>query len=423
MLFIAVGIAVALAILIQKAVYTKHGFDGIEYTAGFSSDEVCVGDDIYLFEEIVNDGPLPVTYIKIDTELPEGLEFTLLESEKVKIAERGSRGHVIGITQAELKKRKKPGIKKETSVRTIQSVFFLRPYSKIRRRWRVRCRVRGDYVLNGVLVTSSDILGFDRFSKLVGIADSKKKHLTVLPRPEALDGRFASSRFICGDAISNLCPVTDPLRIVGSREYSTSDPMNRINWKSTAVHACLMSNLEEKTVRHRFSVMVNMNSREIELNPKVPGYPGNVEKCVTVACSILDRIAAEDVPVKLFANCVTDNMEGAVPVNDDETGSKIAVLGTYSGKKEMIYALRALAKIKMEISVPAEKMFDHAAANPSLYCENENLIIVSSYLDGRLMNLKDALEPYGVHIVYYIVTPRNDIINIPPDADVYFSLI
>ena len=80
MLFISVAVAIVGVVLLQYFVYKKKGFSNIEYSATLSSGEVFEGDDVYLYEEIRNVGALPMPYIKIDTDLPEGIVFTLLES-------------------------------------------------------------------------------------------------------------------------------------------------------------------------------------------------------------------------------------------------------------------------------------------------------------------------------------------------------
>ena len=82
MIFITAAAAVFAVLFIQYRFYKKHCFDHVVYSAAFSSDEVYAGDDIYLYEEISNTGRIPLPYIKIDSELPDGLFFTLIEEER-----------------------------------------------------------------------------------------------------------------------------------------------------------------------------------------------------------------------------------------------------------------------------------------------------------------------------------------------------
>lgn len=306
---------------------------------------------------------------------------------------------------------------------SIQSLFVLRPYASIRRRWRLTCKKRGDYVLKGVLATASDILGMGVQSKFIELSNNERNRLIVLPRPEDLAGNYTSSRYLCGDIISSICPVTDPIRLCGARDYLPSDPMRLINWKSTAAHNKLMVNVEERTVRHRFSLLLNMSSRQIEKS-NVPSDPAAIERCITLCTSILDRIAAEDVPVRFISNYPPEEMAefGGEPLSDDEIGSLVGKCGPFRGTRDMIYALRMLAMLKMKISTPIDRVFDHIVAHPDLYRENENMIIVTSYIDRRMINLKEALAAEGVRVIFYVATTRNEVGALSESDDVYFRV-
>lgn len=399
MLFAAVFLALIAAVAAEYNIYRRRAFGHLRYTATFSSSEVMVGDDVYLFEEIKNEGHLPIPYLKADTDLPEGLEFTLIETNLTD------------------------GSRKIRSVRSIRSVFVLHSNSRIRRRWRVRAKKRGEYRLGGAVVSVGDILGLNTVSARLEPKEGGRTSVTVLPLPEPLDGSFASLRMLCGDVISALCPVTDPQRVCGTREYTVFDPMNRINWKSTAVHGRLMVNIEERTVRHRFSVLLNMNSRPIEQHPSVPSDPGSVERCITVAASLLDRIAAEDVPVRLFVNAPPPaDCTVCEPIYAADGEGELSAYGPWRGRSRMLDALRALARLPLEISMPPERAFDLIAASPSLFGENENLIVVSPYIDERMLNFCRVLRTGGVNTVFYIATTRNSAGVIPGDVDVFFSL-
>ncbi len=420
MLFLAVAAAIVGVVLLQYFVYKKKSFSNIEYSATLSSGEVFEGDDVYLYEEIRNNGALPMPYIKIDTDLPDGIVFTLLESSVTDHVGIFSRSTTVSKGTA---KRETDRLRKIRHTSSIQSLFVLHPYACIRRRWRLTCTRRGDHLLKGVLATASDILGMGVHSKFIELSNTERNRLIVLPRPEDLAGNYTSSRYLCGDIISNICPVTDPIRLCGAREYMPSDPMRLINWKSTAAHAKLMVNVEERTVRHRFSLLLNMSSRQIE-KYDVPSDTAAIERCITLCTSILDRIAAEDVPVRFFANYPPRDMSefGGEAVSDDEIGEKIGKCGPYRGSRDMIYALRMLAMLKMKISTPIERVFDHIVAHPELYRENENMIIVTSYIDRRMMNLKEALAAEGVRVIFYVATTRNEVGSLSEEEDVYFRV-
>lgn len=396
MLFAAVLLALVFVVVAEYMIYKKRAFDLLRYKATFSASEVVVGDDVYLYEEIRNEGSLPIPFIKIDTDLPDGLEFTLIETDR----ERGG--------------------KKVSYARSIQSIFVLHSHSRVRRRWRVRARVRGEYRLAGVVVSVGDVLGLLTVSRRLEPAQDGRTSTVVLPLAQYVTDSKVSSRMLSGDILSALCPVTDPQMICGSREYTSFDPMNRINWKSTAVHGKLMVNIEERTVRRRFSVLLNMNSTAIEQRLATPSAPELVERCITVAASLFDSIAADDVPTRLFVNAPppADSYAEFLPV--DECGD-IAVYGPWRGRLRIIDILRTLARLPMKISLPPERMFDYIAASPELFGENENLVVISAYIDGRMINFERALRARGINMIFYITSTRNEAGIIPDDVRVIFE--
>ena len=393
MVFLALLGAIFGVILAEYLIYKKYGYSGLSYSVSFGSDEVFEGDDVYLFEEISNRGRLPLPYVRSDTNLPEGLRFCIFEEKNGK-AKTNLTGY-------------------------IQSIFLLRPGATVKRRWRVRCLGRGEYTLTGVIIGTTDLFGLFRGTRELEFSADRCPKLTVLPSTMSLSDNFTSSKYLCGDIVSNICPVTDPLRICGAREYMPGDPVNRINWKSSASHGCLMVNSEERTVRPRFNIVLNMNSREIEQYPDRPSDSFAVERSIKVVASILDRVATEDIPVRLIVNSSCGENEMFSPVSDDASGEKIMMSEPFRGREDMLSALRAIAALKLSISLPAEKMFDHISENPDLYRDSENLIIVSPYIDQRMLNLYPLMRNFGVNVIYYVTSTRREAI-LPDDVDIYF---
>jgi len=86
MLIAALLIAIVAVYLIQYRIYRDRTFDGIRYDVTLSADEVFEGEDIFLHEEIANASILPLPFVKVDTSLPDGLFYLLIDSEKKVIA-------------------------------------------------------------------------------------------------------------------------------------------------------------------------------------------------------------------------------------------------------------------------------------------------------------------------------------------------
>ncbi|MDD4774010.1 MAG: DUF58 domain-containing protein [Eubacteriales bacterium] len=395
MFFIAIIIAAVIVYLIQKAVYDKKTFENLDYSVSLSAEEVFEGEDIFMYEEITNAKKLPVSSVRVDTELPKGLCFRL--GDKSVLKNKGD----------EFKNY-------------IQSAFVLKGNSKIKRRWRINCMTRGTYNLGRVLIVSNDLFGFNANSKAFDAPRTRHNQVVVLPRAIDLDSYFTSSYFHSGEVTVMRSLLSDPLRIAGAREYMPNDPMNRINWTSSAVHGKLMVNVEEYTEQYLFNIILNMQSRSRELHPHEPSSPEYIEMCITVCASILDKISSYNIPVRLLANTPPASV-GLEAISDDEIGSQILVTKPYRGKNDILNVLRMLASLKTEISCQTDKMLDHIAGNPFFYANNGNMIVISSYIDERMIVFHDVLEKQGVKVIFYITTANQNAIIIPNNIKVFFK--
>ncbi len=401
MVFIAIVIAAALLFLIQSKIYKNYAFHNLEYKVTFSTQEIFEDEELYVYEELRNNKFLPLPFLKVDTELPEGLSFHIVEPDK------------------------KNGTMKETFPRVIHSIFVLRGNQMIRRRWRVRCDVRGTYHLGNATMLADDLFGAMTVAKVIAAEVTSENTLVVLPKAINLEKEFTSSKYTNGDFLVKSSLLTDPLLKAGVREYMPGDPMNRINWMQTAVRNELMINVEEYTNRHQFNIIMNMQSRDIE--KQIPGPPSAkhpVELCLTVVASILDSVSGENIPVRFISNTPPETFEKGMNASygeGDEIGEKIFVSPVYKGKLNMITALRMLAQLELTISTPIEKMLDHMLENPYAYTSGGNIIFVSSYLSERMINFYYAMRKVGVNVVFYITSASINAVIIPDDIEVHFK--
>lgn len=400
MLIAALLAAMIAVYLIQYSIYRRHSFDGIRYSVSLSAAEVFEGEDIFLTEEIVNSAALPLPFVKVDTSLPAGLRYRLIDEER-------------------------DGSRAGRFVTSVQSIFVLRPHEKVRRTWRVNCHTRGDYTVGCVMIVTNDLIGFNQCARQIAVPRTAHNRIVVLPRTISLAREFVSSRYLSGDISVQRSVVSDPLRPCGVREYTPHDPMNRINWKSTAAHGALMVNIEEFTQRHQFNLVLNMNSRDIEHVPGPPSIPSYIEPCVTVAASILETVAEENIAVRLITNTMPPDADPALSAaaNDaDAVGREIFVSSPLSGRSDMLSALRLLASLPLHIGVSIEKMLDHIAAHPYRYASGGNLILISAYLSERMIHFARALRQSGCEVLFYITGSSDNTPFIPDDITVCFRI-
>lgn len=399
MIYIAVILSAVIVLLFQSRIYKKHAYDKLEYKVSVSANEVFEGEEIYIYEEITNKKLLPLPFLKVDTELPDGLSFRIVERDS------------------------KTGELKEAFPGIIHSIFVLRGNQIIKRRWRVKCGIRGTYHLGSVTMIADDIFGTYQNAKVIEPDKSSKAVVTVLPKAIDLSSEFTSSKFTNGEFIVENSLLSDPLLKAGIREYANGDPMNRINWKQTAVHDKLMVNIEEFTNRHQFNIIMNMQSRDIEKT--IPGPPSSrapVELCLTVAASILDKVSCENVPVRIISNTPPENIFCDKEKNaEGDVLSKLFVSPAFKGKNNMLDALRILAQLELMISTPIEKMMDCIIESPHAFTSGGNIVFISSYLSERMINFCYSLRQAGVNCIFYITSASINAAIIPDDIEVHFK--
>ncbi len=397
MFILALAAAVLIVFLVQRYVYKTYAFDKVTYRVTLDRTEVFEDDEIYVYEELVNNKNLPLPYLKVDSELPDGLNFHIAESDI------------------------KGGIR-ELFPGQISSIFVLRRKEMIRRRWRVRCLRRGTYVLGKATVLTDDIFGSRIQSKFFLPIPDGKNTLTVLPKAIDLEKEFTTSKYTNGEFLVKSSLLTDPLLKAGVREYVGGDPMNRINWKQTAAHNALLVNLEEHTQKQQFNIIMNMQTRDRDEMVSGEGSVP-VELAITVAASILDRVSQDNVPVRLICN-TTPPEEGlnASLGDGDEVGEKIFFSNPYKGRGEMLSALRMLSGMELSVSIPVEKMLDHIMDHPFAYTSGGNIVFVSAYLSERMINFYYNLRQMGIHMIFYITSATGTNASvIPNDVEVHFK--
>lgn len=394
MLFIVALIMAAVLYFVQMRVYKKYAFRDLDYRVSLDSTEVTVGDDLYMYEELTNDKPLPVPFIKVTTILPVGLAFRLAK-------------FVGGKTRDEF-------------VGSLESMFVLKGRQRIKRRWRISCKKRGIYSLGDVMLVSNDLIGYNPISKGYSVPKTKSTTVTVLPAPVELEREFTSVQCYSGDILSKRSLLTDPMLRAGAREYTPLDPMNKINWKLTASHGGLMVNVEEYMKKLQSNVILNMCSQIIERSDDTPETPEFIEYNITVAASLLERFSKENVPVRLIANTPPETISADYIAGDDETGRKILMTPPFVGKFGTLDAMRTLATLEMKFSMPIEKLLDYVAENPHFFADNGNIIFVTAVLDGRMLVFHEQMKKLGIEVIFYVTTSNRGVTQIPENMKVFY---
>ena len=411
MLYFAILVSAVILYLIQMQLYKKHTARGLSYRLRTDNDQVRAGEDLYLYEELTNEKTLPLPFVKVNTDLPEGLLFHFTDHAAY-------------------------GTTRETYEFGAQSIYVLRGYQKISRRWRITGKRRGSYLIGSSHIMTNDLFGMNPMSLVADTLEGYAPHrLTVLPPVCDLRREFVTAQGMDGDIVSNKTRMTDPLLFAGTREYRMGDPMRSINWKSSAVHGHFMVNIEEPTVPFQFNIFLNTQSRTLEKDPEVPSAPDEIDRCITTAYALLERGVQAGISIRMMWNTApgesvqyedTAAAAGLHSLGDDEIGQRIASTAPCRTSADVDAVGRVLAELPYRISVKEEHLLDHILSSPTLYTASDRypgkaaLVIVSTYFSERMLVFHRSMEARGVRVIYYIMTTYRNVQNIPADIEIYY---
>ena len=119
--FVAIAVVLVGLFLLQNQLYKQYAFKNIRYSCTLSCNECYEGDEIELIEEIVNRKWLPLPWLKAEITTSRWLSFA------------GAQSGVTGET------------------RFVPSFFSVKGYSRVTRRWKVKCLKRGEFSIEQVV--------------------------------------------------------------------------------------------------------------------------------------------------------------------------------------------------------------------------------------------------------------------------------
>lgn len=215
-------------IAIQIYIYSIWGLSRIRYTRSFNETTVFAGEKIELIDEIANEKLLPIPWLRLESRISDHLQF-----EANKDSDVGHGGFH-------------------------RTLFSLMPYQKVKRKQSLTCTKRGYYSIKTASLTTGDVFGFGENFKFV---DSPVE-VTVYPRLLSMDNIPLPAHSLLGDIIVRRWVIEDPFLTAGVREYSNGDPLNAVNWKSTARTNQLQVTKKDYSADHYLMIYVNFNQTD-----------------------------------------------------------------------------------------------------------------------------------------------------------------
>ncbi|MFA9558449.1 DUF58 domain-containing protein [Evansella sp. AB-rgal1] len=150
---------------------------------------------------------------------------------------------------------------------------------------------RGEYVLYGVELSTSDMFGFFYKKTLVELEDT----ILVYPNYHEIERWSALENRETETTLSSLDFIEDVTSVAGAREYVPGDKLTSIDWKVTARSSKLMTKEFEEYTGQRFLIVLNNHLPNMEYET-LEAY----EKSVELATSLVMHSSRNQIQVGLW---------------------------------------------------------------------------------------------------------------------------
>src|SRR5579864_1446710 len=256
-----------LFILLVADMWAKYCMRDVRYKRELSEKRVLFGEEITLALSIENSKLLPLPWLEIEEIIPRDLRLS------------GSNLRVSVSSNSFL----------------LESLFSLRWYERVTRRYSVRCTARGVHAFGPTTMRSGDVFGFQ--SRQEALAN--RQYLLVYPMVVPLARFGLPARHPFGDYNAPGRMLEDPSRVIGVRDYMYGDDLRRVHWKASARTSQLQSKLYQPTTTYTLVIFLNVMA---QLDAWFGFHPELTELAICATASVADWALNEGFAVGLYAN-------------------------------------------------------------------------------------------------------------------------
>jgi uncharacterized protein (DUF58 family) len=307
---------VTLSLDVVHAIWARRGLSSVTYRRALPVRHAAFGDPVALDIEVHNRGAIPISWLRADDAVSPSMD----------------------VADHELADGDEPG----SSV--LRNVWTLRPWERVRRRYRLLPDRRGVYTVGPV-----DLAAGDPFARqcATGHVDDEASFL-VWPRTVPVVELEPAAR--PGDIERHLGGLEeDPSRFAGVRPYAPGDQLRRLHARTSArLGEPMVKRFEPSRERE---ILIALDVQAHEGPAWDAGWGGDdVEHLYVVAASIARSLATRHVPFGLLAG----GWAGA------ET--RLAAIPASSAPGQVERVLDLLARLSGHASMPFERVLLAAAA-------------------------------------------------------------
>ncbi len=285
-----------------------------------------LGEEVTVQLEVINQGWLPLPWLRIHEGLPVELRGT----------------------------------------RAFQQVFGLGPFANKKFNYQFETRKRGYFPVGPLFISSSDIFGFSSGDQQREFAPN---HLTVFPRIVPLANLDIPSRSPMGTLRHKLPIFADPTRVIGKRDYVAGDSLRWVDWKTTAATGNMQVRIFEPSIALEAMIFLNLNAEDYDYKIVFDAS----ELAIVIASSIANWVNNKQQAVGLCVN-------GRDPFI--ETGAPPSLLPR-KGRSHLLQILEILARIEVAESPSFDTVIREQRVQ---FPFGTSLIVISGYVDDALLD-------------------------------------
>lgn len=338
-----------LVYLVENIIYKKNWVKGLSVDCDFGKYVLRVGDSNTLVETIKNDKSLPLPVLQI--------KFAITRTFKFK---KDNNSNVSDFYY--------------------RNEFFSVPAKeKLTRIYRFTPTHRGVYTIHSLDIICKDIF------MTSSMYAQKKCYQTVTVLPQKLSDKEIPSEIVMlsGDTVSRLKYIEDPFEFASIREYLPTDPLNHINWKSTArMNDGLFVNTFNSTIQKNVNIILNIEVNQVLKSEDI------IEYAIRICAYFTEYFIRKNISVSLFTNAYDIDSKELVNV---ASGCSIGHINTIE---------IALAHIDVSLGFKDFlSMFNEYFAGASL---SDEYILVSNYHKDDLADSFNMVCKNGFNIRWIV---------------------
>lgn len=345
-------VVAGLLMLLQIVYFRKVAFRKFSYSRTITRKAVYEGEHLQLVEVISNNKLTPLPWLRVESRLSPHLQFRSHEDLHVK----DDRFH--------------------------NSVFFVKSFSRVTRRYDILCSHRGYFDLSNTTLTVGDLFGMTAFPMQV----QQPTYLYVYPQALSDDELPQEALQWQGDVSVRRWIFPDPILINGIREYRSGDSRKDIHWKASARTGTLQVKTHDFTVQPKLVLLLNIDPRENFWGVLTDAQREQVEYGIRLAATLGRWGYENDMEVGFYSN-------GTVQY---DVGAKLSLLPAHSDRQQQ----ELLTILAGFLAKQAESIFHTIERMIADQIDDADILVLSAYWNEALAQRCDELRVRGNNVTY-----------------------